>query len=110
MADQAEAHSVGKYLVQGLGFTADELLSGHGIHPGDARLQEMAWKAKRYDEARLKAKKLRSEPSKVTKSSKARRQAKSRDPVKDAVNKASQKKTIDAAVDSLVAIRKASQG
>ena len=65
MAKQDVSHAVGRYLTQGMGFHPDELIQGT-INPGDARLQEMAYKAMQHDLARAKAGKLRSQPPKTS--------------------------------------------
>ena len=71
--EQATMDKVGKYMVEGMGFTRDDLVINQRVHPADSRLLEMAFKAMKYDEARLKAKKMRAKPGKTTASGNAGR-------------------------------------
>lgn len=106
MADTKEAHSVGKYLTNGVGFTADELLSGYGIQPADARFQELAWKAKKYDEARIRGKQLRSKPGKVARKGKPARDVPKTGEYEAALNEVKKTGSKQAGVKALIAQRR----
>ena len=61
MAKRNVSTAVGKYLVESMQFSGDELVKGL-IAPADSRFVEIAWKAFRYDLDRAKAKQLKASP------------------------------------------------
>lgn len=104
--DQKTMDNVGKYMVEGMGFTRDDLVVNQRIHPADSRLLEMAFKAMKYDAARLKAKKMRAQPGKPTRPGQAGRVSGPRDSVKDAIAKAKKSGSKNDAVEALIAMNR----
>lgn len=68
MKDQKVVDQVGAFLVKGMGFTKDDLVVNQRIHPSDSRFLEIAFMAKKYAEAQMKAKNLRAKAGKTASS------------------------------------------
>ncbi len=103
---QATLDSMGKYMVEGMGFTMKELVQDQRIHPADSRLLEMAYKSMKYDEARLKAKQKRAEPNKTTSTGRSGKRGQGSSNAKQAFAKAKKSGTVKDAVAALAEMRR----